>query len=50
MGVYRAYCEGREFGIDYPSKEVAQAAVDRYREHFPKFRYYIRKAIKPRIH
>lgn len=40
---WRVYCNGREFGIDYPTLHDAQEAKERYRSHFPHHNYYIRR-------
>jgi hypothetical protein len=47
--MYRVYCNGLEFGIDYPTLEAARAAKRQYAEHFKWCRYYIRKATRPRL-
>lgn len=43
--MYRVYCNGREFGVDYPDRKSAQQAAAAYRDHFPHSRYYIRKIV-----
>ena len=40
--VYRVYCEGREFGIDYSRAEAFRTAWN-YRRSFPSLAYYARK-------
>ena len=42
--MYRIYCDGREFGIDYATLEQARAVKLAYSHHFPRCRYYIRKS------
>jgi hypothetical protein len=41
---WRLWCDGREFGIDFPSLESAQATKLEFQRQFPKARYYIRRA------
>lgn len=41
--MYRIYCDGREFGIDYPTLIDAQRVKRVYQRHFPRCRYCIRK-------
>lgn len=40
---WRAYCEGREIGGNYPTREAAIRAVRAYRKHCPNCRYCIRQ-------
>lgn len=42
--MYRCYCNGQEFGIDYPTLEAARAALAQYKQNFPYLRYYVHKA------
>ena len=42
--MYRIYADGREFGIDYPTLERAREVKAQYAQHFPRVRYYIRRA------
>lgn len=44
--IYRVYLVERpgwrEFGIDYPTREGAESAANRYREHWPDRLYIVR--------
>lgn len=42
--VWRVYCDGREFGIDYATLDAARAAKRAYEPRFPRRRYTIRGA------
>jgi len=42
--MYRIYCNGHEFGTDYPSLAEARAVKATYQANFPFLRYIIRKA------
>lgn len=46
--MYRVYLlpQWREFGLDYPSRERAERAADRYRASFPTRRYLVRRAAR----
>ncbi|MGO9686529.1 MAG: hypothetical protein ACLP0B_32610 [Steroidobacteraceae bacterium] len=43
--MYRVYLlpERREFGIDYPTREKAERAANRFRASFPHHRYVVRR-------
>ena len=41
--VYRVYCDGVEFGVDYCSLPAARAAKAAFVRSWPRLRYYIRR-------
>ena len=47
--MYRIYCNGIEFGTDYPNLEAARKVKRAYQSDWPHLRYYIRKAFNSRI-
>lgn len=47
--MYRCYCNGVEFGLDYLSLPDARKALAAYKKHFPKLKYYIRKIRRKRL-
>lgn len=47
--MWRIYCDGIEFGRDFASYELAQTVMKEYQSRFPKVKYIIRKARKPRV-
>jgi hypothetical protein len=42
--MYRCYCQGVEFGLDYLNLADARRALAAFRRANPHLRYYIRKA------
>lgn len=47
--MYRCYCNGQEFGVDYATLADARAAMTSYRKQFPHLKYYARKTNKQRL-
>jgi hypothetical protein len=47
--VWRVYCQGVEFGTDYPTRESAQKVARDYRADWPNLRYYVRATTRPRL-
>lgn len=47
--IWRIYCQGNEFGIDYPTRRRAQIVAESYRKDFPHLHYYVRRTSRPRI-
>ena len=43
---YRVYCGGIEFGMDYPTKIAAAAAMAAYAKNFPRLSYTVRRHTK----
>jgi hypothetical protein len=44
LHVWRLWCNGREFGIDFPSLQAARKTKLEFQRHFPRARYYISRA------
>ena len=41
--IWRVYCGKREFGVDYPSREAAEAVAAKWRRAWPKHTYWVRR-------
>lgn len=49
LNVWRIYCNGVEFGTDYPSLESAKKIARAYRQDWPHLSYYVRRTSRPRL-
>lgn len=47
--VWRIYCNGNEFGIDYPTARRARSVAESYRQDFPRLHYYVRRTKRARL-